>query len=211
MPENNGSELLRVAIPSDGEMYESTLAFFAECGLSVNRGNSRRYTGTLRSVEGVQVLFQRVADITSKVEEGSADVGIVGLDRFAEASGVDRPFHRRECRVCSVNVGYGCNEAILLDHTFKLVDPLEARAERLFDEQVMPGLGQAYGDGHVKVRRRCDHGCVESIFQRSVEVRIDLRDVVAFGNCLSKVGVDFTHAHIGAAGGPETAQVALAD
>ncbi len=85
MPENNGSELLRVAIPSDGEMYESTLAFFAECGLSVNRGNSRQYTGTLRSVEGVQVLFQRVADITSKVEEGSADVGIVGLDRFAEA------------------------------------------------------------------------------------------------------------------------------
>ncbi len=81
----NGSELLRLALPSDGEMYESTLNFFKECGMGVNRGNSRQYTGKIGAVPGVQVLFQRVADITGKVEEGSADVGVVGLDRYAEA------------------------------------------------------------------------------------------------------------------------------
>ena len=76
---------LRLAIPSDGELYESTLAFLSACGMAVARGNSRRYTGSLRSVADVLVLFQRSADIPSKVEDGSADVGIVGLDRFAEA------------------------------------------------------------------------------------------------------------------------------
>ena len=77
-------ETLRLAIPSDGEMYESTLGFLSECGMSVSRGNFRHYMGQLSSLSDVVVLFQRAADITSKVEEGSADIGIVGLDRFAE-------------------------------------------------------------------------------------------------------------------------------
>ncbi len=84
MYDKNGGDLLRLAIPSDGEMYESTLAFLKECGVAVERGSSRRYTGSLRSVDGAVVLFQRAADITGKVDDGSADVGIVGLDRFAE-------------------------------------------------------------------------------------------------------------------------------
>ncbi len=88
---NNGNDPLRLAIPSDGEMYDSTLAFLRECGLGVDRTNSRRYTASLHSVEGVLVLFQRAADITAKVEDGSADVGIVGLDRFAESHLDDGP------------------------------------------------------------------------------------------------------------------------
>ncbi|MFH1140275.1 MAG: ATP phosphoribosyltransferase [Chloroflexota bacterium] len=85
MQRSNSNELLRLAIPSDGEMYDSTLAFLRECGLGVDRTNSRRYTASLHSLEGVLVLFQRAADITAKVEDSSADVGIVGLDRFAES------------------------------------------------------------------------------------------------------------------------------
>ena len=30
-------------------------------------------------------MFQRTADVTTKVEEGSADIGITGLDRFLES------------------------------------------------------------------------------------------------------------------------------
>ena len=81
----NRRELLRLAIPSDGELYESTLAFLQECGLAIERGSSRRYTATIPSLKGVLALFQRAADIPDKVEEGSADIGIVGLDRFAES------------------------------------------------------------------------------------------------------------------------------
>ena len=79
-------ENLRLVVPSDGEMYESTLGFLSDCGLRISRGNSRRYVGQMTGFDDIVVLFQRAADITSKVEEGSADIGIVGLDRFDEYS-----------------------------------------------------------------------------------------------------------------------------
>ena len=75
---------LRLVLPSDGALHESTLNFFSACGLPVLRPNSRRYTGTIPAISGVEVLFQRTADITEKVEEGSAELGVTGLDRLLE-------------------------------------------------------------------------------------------------------------------------------
>jgi len=75
---------LRIALPSDGELYDSTIAFMRACGLTVSRPNSRRYTGTVPAIPGVEVLFQRTADVTQKVEEGSAELGVTGLDRVLE-------------------------------------------------------------------------------------------------------------------------------
>ncbi len=60
------------------------MRFLASCGVKVSRPNARRYTGTIPSLPGIDVLFQRTADITSKVEEGSAEMGITGLDRLME-------------------------------------------------------------------------------------------------------------------------------
>ena len=75
---------MRIALPSDGELYDSTIAFMRACGLPVSRPNSRRYTGTVPTIPGVEVLFQRTADVTQKVEEGSAELGVTGLDRVFE-------------------------------------------------------------------------------------------------------------------------------
>ncbi len=75
---------MRLVIPSDGELGEPTMRFLASCGVKVNRPNSRRYTGSIPAIPGVDVLFQRTADITTKVEEGSADMGITGFDRLME-------------------------------------------------------------------------------------------------------------------------------
>ena len=75
---------LRVALPSDGDLYEPCLAFLRACGIPVDRTSSRRYTARIPSLPGTNVLFQRTADITQKVEEGSAELGITGLDRFLE-------------------------------------------------------------------------------------------------------------------------------
>jgi len=75
---------LRLAIPSDGEMSEPTLKFLTECGMAVNRPSPRRYTATIPAVPGVEVVFQRTADIPSKVEDANADIGIVGFDRYQE-------------------------------------------------------------------------------------------------------------------------------
>ena len=76
--------LLRIALPSDGELYDSTLGFMSACGLPVSRPNARRYTGSVPAIPGVEVLFQRTADVTQKVEEGSAELGVTGLDRVLE-------------------------------------------------------------------------------------------------------------------------------
>ena len=75
---------MRLVIPSDGELGDSTLNFLSVCGVKVSRPNARRYTGSLPSLPGIDVLFQRTADITGKVEEGSAEMGITGLDRLME-------------------------------------------------------------------------------------------------------------------------------
>lgn len=80
--EFNGN--LRLAISSDGALYEPTQAFLRACGIGVSRSNPRRYTANIPALTGVSVLFQRGADITPKVEDGSADLGIVGLDRYLE-------------------------------------------------------------------------------------------------------------------------------
>lgn len=60
------------------------MSFLASCGVKVSRPNARRYTGSIPALPGIDVLFQRTADITTKVEEGSAEMGITGLDRLME-------------------------------------------------------------------------------------------------------------------------------
>ena len=77
-------EGLRLVLPSDGDLYEPSLSFLSACGVAVDRPSTRRYTAQIPALAGVTVLFQRTADITQKVEEGSAELGITGLDRFLE-------------------------------------------------------------------------------------------------------------------------------
>ena len=75
---------MRLAIPSDGELYDATLSFLRDSGLPVERSSPRRYTAAIHTIPHATVLFQRASDIPLKVEEGSADLGISGLDRFLE-------------------------------------------------------------------------------------------------------------------------------
>ena len=99
---------VRIALPSDGALYESTLAFMSACGMAVERASSRRYTAEVAGVPGALALFQRVADITAKVEEGTAELGFVGLDRFMES--------RHEGGVAAVvvdDLGYGECELVV--------------------------------------------------------------------------------------------------
>ena len=76
--------VLRLAVPSSGPLHEITLSFLRSCGLSVSRTNSRRYTAQIPTLAGMQVIFLRNSDVPPMVEEGSADMGIVGRDRFLE-------------------------------------------------------------------------------------------------------------------------------
>src|SRR5918992_346617 len=102
------STVLRLVVPSDGDLHEPTLDFMRACGLSVRRPSARRYTPYIPALPGVEVLFQRTADITQKVEEGSAELGITGLDRFLE-------YRTNEQQVVALidDLGYGRCDFVL--------------------------------------------------------------------------------------------------
>ena len=104
----NGSTVLRLAVPSDGPLHEPALAFLRSCGIGVLRTNLRRYSADIPALPGVTALFQRSADITPKVDEGSAELGIVGLDRFLET--------RQEggsANIVIENLGFGHCELVI--------------------------------------------------------------------------------------------------
>lgn len=75
---------LRLALPSEGALYGPTSDFLRSCGLGVSRPSERRYTAAIPTLRDVEVLFQRSADIPREIDDGSADVGITGLDRYLE-------------------------------------------------------------------------------------------------------------------------------
>jgi ATP phosphoribosyltransferase len=84
------TEPLRLAISSKGGYEEATTRFLERCGIPVWRPNPRQYVGRLSGLPDVEVLFQRTEDIVHKVAEGSADLGITGLDLVIE-NGTDNP------------------------------------------------------------------------------------------------------------------------
>ena len=95
-------DALRFAIPSDGELHASTMEFLNNCGLPVDRPNRRQYTATIATLPNVQVLFQRASDIPHNIAEGSADLGIVGHDRFSEENGASQ-----SAAIAIPDLGYG--------------------------------------------------------------------------------------------------------
>ena len=100
--------LLRVALPSDGAMYEPTLQFLAGCGMAVNQPNKRRYAGVIPAIPGASVVFQRARDITPRVEAGNADVGFVGFDDYQE-----RRIEGGETTLVMSDLGYGRCELVV--------------------------------------------------------------------------------------------------
>jgi ATP phosphoribosyltransferase len=73
-----------LALPSKGAIAEPTKVFLQECGLRVYKPNPRQYTGTIPILPDVNVLFQRVKDVAYKVADGTAQLGITGLDVIYE-------------------------------------------------------------------------------------------------------------------------------
>ena len=99
---------LRLALPSTGALFEGTSKLFSDCGLSIRRANSRRYTADIPQLPGVDVLFQRQSDITIEIDGGSADIGIVGLDRFYESR-----LERGETVLIHKDLGFGNSKLVI--------------------------------------------------------------------------------------------------
>lgn len=77
-------ERVTLALPSKGAIADPTTAFLQDCGLRVDKPNPRQYTGSIPALPSVEVLFQRVTDVVYKVSDGTAQLGITGLDVVRE-------------------------------------------------------------------------------------------------------------------------------
>lgn len=79
-------DTLRLAIPSKGRMAEDTQQLLKDCQLSVYKPNPRQYTAKIPLMPQLEVWFQRASDVVRKLSYGDMDLGIVGIDMYAELS-----------------------------------------------------------------------------------------------------------------------------
>ncbi len=76
------SEVLRIAVQSKGRLNEDTMHLLAETGIRI--GTSKRTLLVSASNFPVEILFLRDDDIPGTVADGTADVGVVGLNELEE-------------------------------------------------------------------------------------------------------------------------------
>ncbi len=74
--------MLRIAVQSKGRLYEDTMQMLSEAGIKLSSAK-RTLLIPARNFP-LEVLFLRDDDIPESVASGIADVGIVGLNEFAE-------------------------------------------------------------------------------------------------------------------------------
>lgn len=82
MHANNMEERIRIAVQKSGRLSDQSLALLKECGIHFSGGKSK-----LRAVASnfpAELLFLRDDDIPGYVEDGVADLGIVGENEVAE-------------------------------------------------------------------------------------------------------------------------------
>ena len=108
MNPNGKIENLRIAVPSEGALYDSSISFMKSAGLGINRPNARSYEATISVIPNVIVHFQRSGDIPLKIEEASADIGIVGYDRYLETKK-----YSGNSSVIINNLGFGHAQLVL--------------------------------------------------------------------------------------------------
>ncbi len=94
------NQTVTLALPSKGAIAEPTDNFLRDCGLRVHKPNPRQYTGSMPAIPTVKVLFQRVKDVVYKVTDGTAQIGITGLDVVYE-------YPHEELVVIHDSLGYG--------------------------------------------------------------------------------------------------------
>lgn len=94
------SERITLALPSKGAIAEPSSKFLQDCGLRVDKPNPRQYTGSMPALPWVDVLFQRVTDVAYKVSDGTAQLGVTGLD-------VVREHPHEDLVVVHEDLGYG--------------------------------------------------------------------------------------------------------
>ena len=109
--------MLNIALPSSGPLYQSTIDFLNDAGISINRSSSRAYTGITTFDENIKIIFQRQSDICLSLDNKVADLGVMGLDRYKEY------INNSSSRVVIEKMGYGnCDLVIAVPQSWQNVN-----------------------------------------------------------------------------------------
>jgi len=100
--------LLRIAIQKSGRLQEGSLDLLKESGLSFSNGKDQLKTQARNFP--VEVLFLRDDDIPQYIEDGVADVGIVGENVFVEKQKQNRLIKRLDFAKCRLSIAVPRNE-----------------------------------------------------------------------------------------------------
>lgn len=93
-------ENIRIAVQKSGRLSDDTLKLFKECGIQFESGGSK-----LRSISSnfpIEFLFLRDDDIPGYVEDGVADIGVIGLNVLMENTRevqIDKELGFSKCRL----------------------------------------------------------------------------------------------------------------
>ena len=109
--------MLNIALPSSGPLYQSTIDFLNDVGISINRSSSRAYTGITTFDENIKIIFQRQSDICLSLDNKVADLGVMGLDRYKEY------INNSSSKVVIEKMGYGnCDLVIAVPQSWNNVN-----------------------------------------------------------------------------------------
>ncbi|MHA8049960.1 ATP phosphoribosyltransferase [Aquirufa sp. ROCK-SH2] len=76
------AENIRIAVQKSGRLSDDSLKLFKECGIKFESGSSK--LRTVSSNFPIEFLFLRDDDIPGYVEDGVADLGVIGLNVLME-------------------------------------------------------------------------------------------------------------------------------
>ncbi|MEI9920072.1 MAG: ATP phosphoribosyltransferase [Bacteroidota bacterium] len=102
------STLLRIAIQKSGRLQEGSLELLQETGLSFSHGKDQ-LKSQARNFP-VEILFLRDDDIPQYIEDGVADVGIVGENVWKEKQKVTALIKRLDFAKCRLSIAIPRNE-----------------------------------------------------------------------------------------------------
>ncbi|XOV93947.1 MAG: ATP phosphoribosyltransferase [Bacteroidota bacterium] len=151
---------LKVAIQKAGRLSEDSLKLFKECGIKVNNG-ARKLKASASNFP-IEFLFLRDDDIPGYVEDGVADIGVVGLNVQEEAqknTTVLKKLGFSKCRLSLAiprsedysGVGYFDGKSIATSYPTILRSFLESKNvkaeihEISGSVEIAPGIGLAEG------------------------------------------------------------------
>lgn len=127
------TESILLALPSKGAIADPTLNFLKDCGLRVDKPNARQYVGSVPSIPGLNVLFQRVKDVVYKVSDGTVQLGVTGYDVVQEHP-------HEDLVVVHPKLGYGhCHLVVAVPESWVDVDGISDLADVASDMRKLHG------------------------------------------------------------------------